>query len=256
MLTLPALPDASVATLGPDHVRVATDASTRFWLVHLWLPTAVPLLAIAWLQAGADRTIADALFRLQGGAWAWRHAPWMEQGVHRAGRVASIGAWLAVAMAYAAHARLRVAAWRQAAGYVLVAVAAATCAVSLLKAATHVDCPWDLLRYGGDRPWHGVFDAQRHALPGARCFPAGHASAGYAWLALYLAAREAAPRLRITALLPGLCAGIAFGIGQQLRGAHFASHDVASALACWLVALGLWRVWPWRRAPGDGRPAW
>jgi membrane-associated PAP2 superfamily phosphatase len=33
-----------------------------------------------------------------------------------------------------------------------------------------------------------------------------------------------------------------FGIGQQLRGAHFLSHDVATALICWLLSLGLYLV--------------
>ena len=31
-----------------------------------------------------------------------------------------------------------------------------------------------------------------------------------------------------------------FGFSQQLRGAHFLSHDVWSAAICWLTALGVY----------------
>ncbi len=34
----------------------------------------------------------------------------------------------------------------------------------------------------------------------------------------------------------GLLAGTVFGVAQQLRGAHFLSHDVASLIVCWAVA--------------------
>jgi membrane-associated PAP2 superfamily phosphatase len=44
-----------------------------------------------------------------------------------------------------------------------------------------------------------------------------------------------------------------FGIDQQLRGAHFLSHDLFTAMICWAVALGLSR---WMLRPRDaGRPA-
>lgn len=39
-------------------------------------------------------------------------------------------------------------------------------------------------------------------------------------------------------LMIGLVAGLIFGISQQLRGAHFLSHDLWSLTICWLVALG------------------
>jgi len=33
-----------------------------------------------------------------------------------------------------------------------------------------------------------------------------------------------------------------FGVSQQLRGAHFASHDVWTLTICWIVALLLHRA--------------
>lgn len=38
-----------------------------------------------------------------------------------------------------------------------------------------------------------------------------------------------------TLALP-LTLGLVFGIGQQLRGAHFLSHDLWTAWLCWLCA--------------------
>lgn len=74
------------------------------------------------------------------------------------------------------------------------------------------------------------------------CFPAGHASAGYAWLCLYYFALLWRPSWRWAGLWIGLGAGLVFGISQQLRGAHFLSHDVATALICWLLSLGLYLI--------------
>lgn len=245
----------------PLPFRFEIPPDVRFAAAHLWLPLLAGLLLVALLQAGPDRALADALLRLQGGHWAWRDAPLLAIGLHRGGRLASLLAWLLLAAWWvlragaasrieAQHAgtSVRRAELRRAAAYVLAAVAAATAAVALLKSVTNVDCPWALARYGGAHPWLGLFDARPADWARARCFPAGHASAGYAWLALYFAALEVAPRLRMRALCFGLGAGLAFGIAQQLRGAHFASHDVASALVCWLVAFALWKAWPWTPA--------
>lgn len=236
----------STFAFAPPLVR---DPRRIDWTTHFWLPLAAALLGMAALQAGLDQALADALWRLQGGTWAWRDAPLLKLVMHRGGRTASILAWIALALASLATLRPAHARWRRPAAYVLVSVAAAALTISVLKAVTNIDCPWDMARYGGTHPWLGLLDARPAGLPRGRCFPSGHASAGYAWLALYFAARMAAPRLRGAALAIGLGAGLAFGIGQQLRGAHFASHDVASALTCWLVVMGIWRIWPWRRTP-------
>jgi len=103
-----------------------------------------------------------------------------------------------------------------------------------------MDCPWDLLRYGGHQPYIGLFSHRPADMPMTACFPAGHASAGYAWLSLYFFALLWRPAWRWTGLALGLGSGLLFGISQQLRGAHFLSHDLATALLCWLLSLGLY----------------
>ena len=42
--------------------------------------------------------------------------------------------------------------------------------------------------------------------------------------------------------MTGLGTGLVFGVSQQLRGAHFLSHDVATALICWLLSLSLYLI--------------
>src|SRR5690606_20864867 len=72
------------------------------------------------------------------------------------------------------------------------------------------------------------------------CFPAGHASAAYAWFGFYYFAREYMPRWKWWALTAVCALGAVFGAGQQLRGAHFLSHDIWTLGLCWFIATGLY----------------
>lgn len=208
---------------------------------HLAWPLVAGLLAsVVLVQGGGDLRLADALFRIQGGHWALREH-WLTSGViHHGGKWASMLAALAVlgvylsALRHAHRARLR-----RPLLYLVLAIALDSSSVSLLKSLTNVDCPWDLVRYGGTRAAVGLFAARPAGMPHAACFPAGHASAGYAWVALYFAALLWQPRWRWHGLAIGLGAGLLFGGGQQLRGAHFLSHDVSALALCWFLSLGL-----------------
>jgi membrane-associated PAP2 superfamily phosphatase len=102
------------------------------------------------------------------------------------------------------------------------------------------DCPWDLLRYGGDRAYFGWYSSRPASMPDASCFPAGHAGAGYAWVALYFFFLARRPGWRWRGLAIGLGAGAIFGAAQQLRGAHFLSHDLWTLMICWSMALLLY----------------
>ncbi len=117
-------------------------------------------------------------------------------------------------------------AWRRPLGYLVLAVAASTLGVSILKQLISMDCPWDLSRYGGARAFVGLLATRPADYPDTACFPAGHASAGYAWIALYCFCNATRPRWRWAGLVLALTMGLAFGIAQQLRGAHFLSHDL------------------------------
>ncbi|MGW8423847.1 hypothetical protein ACWGXF_24280, partial [Comamonas sp. HJ-2] len=59
---------------------------------------------------------------------------------------------------------------------------------------------------------------------------------GYAWVGLYFFFKMIIPKYRWLGLLCGIMVGLTFGISQQLRGAHFISHDIVTILICWLIA--------------------
>ena len=75
-----------------------------------------------------------------------------------------------------------------------------------------------------------------------RGFPAGHASGGFALVAL--AGLAATRRSRRIALAIGLALGTMMGIYQMLKGAHYLSHTLITALFCWIVFLTYRRLLP------------
>lgn len=105
--------------------------------------------------------------------------------------------------------------------------------MAVMKRISATSCPWDLSEFGGlghyvsHLAW-GVTDGG-----GGHCFPAGHASAGFAFISGYFALRHNLPRAARLWLGGALVAGFALGIAQQMRGAHFMSHTLWTAWLCW-----------------------
>jgi len=106
--------------------------------------------------------------------------------------------------------------------------------VSILKATTHVACPRDLLPFGGDAEYIGIirsiFDAQAQTAA-IRCFPAGHASGGFALLSLAFLCRTQRGR-RVSATFALLVGGVMGGY-KMMIGDHFLSHTVVTLLLAW-----------------------
>lgn len=73
-----------------------------------------------------------------------------------------------------------------------------------------------------------------------RCFPAGHASGGFALLVLYHLPRR--PRRRWPWMFPGLVAGGLTGGYKMVIGDHFLSHTLVTALLAWML-VGLLARW-------------
>jgi membrane-associated PAP2 superfamily phosphatase len=125
--------------------------------------------------------------------------------------------------------------------------------VGALKTVTNKDCPRDLTAFGGEHAYVALFAHRPAELRNARCFPAAHASAGYALLALYFMLRERNRRWARIGLAIGVLTGLVFGLSQQSRGAHFVSHDVWSAFIVWTIALstyvGIFKAHLWRANP-------
>lgn len=229
----------------------------RFWLAHAVLPLAATTALLAWLErSGADLRWSDAFFRPTEGGWYLRKSWWTEDLLHRGGRGVVVALAVAAAVvAWRPGARRRDGLLRKRARYVLAVMAAATASIALIKASSPQPCPWDVDRYGGRLQRLALFEEPAEGLPPGRCFPSAHAGTGYSLLALYFALRDRSRRAALAALVATAALGTAFGVAQVARGAHFASHVVASALWCWLVALVLyeWLLDPARS--GNSTPA-
>jgi len=121
----------------------------------------------------------------------------------------------------------------------LAALIAAPATVSLLKHAAARHCPWDVERYGGYAPQLRWFDRIPEGLRAGRCFPAGHASAGFALLSLYFLARRRSRRAGRFVWLAAFALGLAMGGVQMMRGAHFLSHVLWSGWVCWAAIVAV-----------------
>jgi membrane-associated PAP2 superfamily phosphatase len=191
-----------------------------------------------WLAL--DFRLADALYGLQGGEWGLKDHFLLQDWLHHGGRTLSQwmgGVVILLLLASLLPTPLRP--WRRPLLFLFLAVAGSALTVSILKHLVSMECPWDLTRYGGEWPFVGLFAWRPSGMPDTACFPAGHASAGYAWLALYFFLSATLPRLRWLGLAMGLVLGLAFSITQQLRGAHFLSHDLWTLMLCWTISAAL-----------------
>ena len=187
-----------------------------------------------------DASGADAwLTRLYGSAqgFAWRNHWLTSDLLHQGGRIAS---WILFAIVVAAVWRPWPAAARVAPRtrwWWLGCTVLCLLLISTIKHFSLTSCPWDLREFGGNAQWvsHWAFGASDGG-PG-RCFPSGHASGAFAFLAGYLALRESAPRPARIWLAVVLVLGAVFGWAQLMRGAHHLSHTLWTGAICWTVAV-------------------
>ena len=115
----------------------------------------------------------------------------------------------------------------------VVAALLALAAMSLLKRWSSTSCPWELNEFGGAVPYVSHWSWGRSDGGGGHCFPAGHASAGFAFLRGYFVFAHTDARTAGRWLVAALVAGALLGLAQQMRGAHFLSHTLWTAWLCW-----------------------
>ncbi|MEJ2619364.1 MAG: phosphatase PAP2 family protein [Candidatus Thiodiazotropha sp.] len=112
-----------------------------------------------------------------------------------------------------------------------------------LKAVTNTPCPKNIGHYGGDYPYVSVFSKYPknfHNTKKVKCYPAGHASGGFALLSLFFLFRKR--RNRLLALGFALVIGWTIGLYKMFIGDHFFSHTFITMLLAWLVILVIARV--------------
>ncbi len=202
----------------------------------LWALTALLLGAVLlWDAGGLDLPLAHRAGSAQG--FSWRSVPALVLWLHEVPRALSMGLLVLLGIGTVwPWGFLRRLARRDRVQLVL-SILAAIAVSTLVKRLSSTSCPWDLAEFGGVARhvshWRwGVLDGG----PG-HCFPAGHASAAFGFVAGWFVLRRAAPGLATGWLLAALAGGLVLGLAQQLRGAHYLSHTLWSAWICWTVGL-------------------
>lgn len=222
---------------------------------RVWLGWLVLLSVTLWWDAsGLDRVVMAWLGDASG--FPWRHHVLLETVLHDRARQVAVGALFVVAVLAAfPWGPLRRLTGRQrltALGGVLLALLA----VNLIKNRSATSCPWDVDAFGGSAVYvsHWAWFTPDGG-PG-RCFPGGHASAAFAFLALawpWLDADRPGHRRIGWVLLTGVVGvGVVFGAVQTLRGAHYPSHTLWTAVICAGVTWGCYRLLSRWTAPRIG----
>lgn len=110
--------------------------------------------------------------------------------------------------------------------------------IGTLKSTTNVPCPKNIEHYGGNYPYVTVstaYPASFHQTSSIKCYPAGHASGGFALMALFFLFQRASIRRRM--LTASIAVGWIIGGYKMFIGDHFLSHTVMSMLLAWLIIL-------------------
>lgn len=222
------------------HESLETASSTSqplsndFYWNHLVLPSVLfvgVLIAIEWFQL--DRLLAGFIYDNDLHSWSLRSNYLLEEVIHKDGRLLFA---LMIVSLIALYFTPRYKMHKRPLAFLILSVLISVISINLIKKISGVPCPWSVDEFGGTQHimhWFNGFNGQ------SGCFPAGHASAGYAWVALYFFALVQRRSLRFHGLFFGLGLGFIYGFAQELRGAHFLSHDIWTAAICWVVPAAL-----------------
>ena len=106
-----------------------------------------------------------------------------------------------------------------------------------LKKYTNMPCPKNEIHFGGEYPRTAVWEsyAKGFQADSMRCWPAGHASGGFALLSFFFLFKSKKNRYR--ALYIALVVGWSMGVYKMLIGDHFLSHTMITMILAWLIVL-------------------
>lgn len=219
-------------------MKLQSIAFDRILLIESIIVFGLLLCATLAIEAaGTDAYLADVFYSWEGNQWQLKNAWVTSVLIHKGGKYLSILLLLLVlSLWFSSHFIPSLTTWENRFRYVLVASILSALLVGVGKSLSNISCPWDFARYGGSLEYIPLLE-QFGVRNGSHCFPAGHASAGFAWVPLYFVGRHLRTTWRWWGLAAALLLGVIFGVSQQLRGAHFISHDLWSFGTCWMVSL-------------------
>ena len=107
-----------------------------------------------------------------------------------------------------------------------------------LKKITNMPCPKNEIIYGGKMIRTAVWErytSPYDKMPTIKCWPAGHASGGFALLSLFFLFKTR--KNKLISLAFALTIGWSMGSYKMLIGDHFFSHTVITMMLSWLIIL-------------------
>jgi membrane-associated PAP2 superfamily phosphatase len=215
----------------------------------LWLWGTLLVLTLAWDASGADLSAMTWLGGPDG--FAWREHWWLSNVMHSGAKQLAVLLYLGVL----AMSLWPLGIWRQlqrrqrweiAAGITL-----SLLAVTAIKRISLTSCPWDLQAFGGVASYVSHWSWGVSDGGSGSCFPGGHASSAFAFIALSLPWLMSLDKdqQRLGRAMTGVMvlSGLVLGLAQTLRGAHYPSHTAWTALVCAATAWANHVVFAWWR---------
>lgn len=210
----------------------------------LWTALVLLLALLIWDASGLDLAIMQLWGHAQG--FPLKNNYWLSHVLHTRGQQASL--WLFLA--------LWILAWRPLGPWrtiersqriaAMLAVTACALAIAVLKHFSQTSCPWDLQAFGGPAQYISHWALGMADGGGGKCFPSGHASSAFSFLAISLpflrSPRAHQQRFGRQLLMLVLVVGLVFSLTQTVRGAHYPSHSLWTAWICWVLGQLVYRL--------------
>lgn len=224
----------------PQHQSTLTPTLRQYSLLF---PLFILLITSVLAQfTSLDTIIADEFYEPISKSWIGANNWWADTLIHDWGRnliaLVFLSTLILLIATFLTPNKLKK--YRRLTTYLCLSIVITTSVVALGKKYSNVDCPRDLIQYGGSQPYVHVFSNKPANLPSGKCFPGGHTSGAFSLYALYFICLLLAPRHARIALLIVTILGLTYAVGQWARGAHFIIHDIWSAVIGWYISLGLY----------------
>ncbi|WP_210640287.1 phosphatase PAP2 family protein [Pseudomonas sp. Tri1] len=222
----------------PSSVIRPTPRPLNFWLC-LAIPAvaAITLVLLEWTDL--DMYLARLFYDPAASGFIGRHSYFLENILHdRAKQVVIAFSVLAILGFISSFFITGLKPFKRELGCLVLSLALATSFVTPMKAVTAVQCPWSLKEFGGKETYSELLSPRPATDKPGRCWPGGHAATGFTLFALFFVLRDRRPRLARLAFISALTLGTVFSVGRMMQGAHFFSHNVWTAVFCWLICLG------------------
>ncbi len=212
--------------------------------LHVEFATLALIVSLATVYshgAGID-TILAAQFFSPTGQWIYRDSFLLEKILHKGGVIFSMAILVAFLGRFIYLFKIDGdKKQRDYAGFIFLSSVLTILAVFFLKRWSTLPCPWNSVAFGGAIKPPELLQAFVLNLPNGHCFPAGHSSGGFCFLSIYFGYTFIYGKRKFKTLIPGVLIGITFGVTQQMRGAHYLSHDLTTILLsitiAWVTSL-------------------